>query len=312
MADKREKTISYRRALWFNEHPDKINLAMCVSHATEKLHGIAGRTIQRGDQELKLAALKTDAHKGHFLHITIETPGDSASIVPVAAPGADIVEVGTLPAPNDAEFMDGDAFVYVRGNDVCLCTTGCTDATVRNFLAELFRQAKIRKDADQFDLIKAADLNVVSMINSIGVKEVFLKSTIFDASAHYLERKGKPSGFLSELARVFKADIGAEKDGNPDALSIAVTFSLDGRKKHGMVLGEKRLKQLAELTVKNAEHDDEYVIVLLDGQKITPDEIYVKTITSIDAYGKSVVKSDAWNAIEAFYEKLANSGALEA
>lgn len=310
MADKRDKVIGYRRALWFNEHPETINLAMCISHAATKLPVIKDRTVVRGDQELKLASLQPDSAKGFYLHITIETPGDSTSVVPAVAATAETVEVSTMPPPNNGEFMDGDAFVYVRGNDVCLCTTGCTDNTIRWFLAELFMKAKIRKDADQFDIVKAASLNKASMIHSIGVKEIVLKSTIFSASSHYLKRKGQPAGLLYELSRVFKADIGAQNDSNEDALSVAITLTLDERRK-GITLGEARMKQMAERTLKHAEDGDEFVIVLLDGQQIRPDEIYVKTTASIEGFGKSVVKYKAWEELKIFYAKLEANGALE-
>jgi hypothetical protein len=311
MVDKRDKTVSYRRALWLNENPETINLGMCISLMAAKLTVVSDRIVRRGDQELKLVGFLAQPDKGHFLHITIETPGDSASIVPTASPTAEEVEVDTLPPPNHAEFMDGDAFVYVRGNDVCVCMTGCTDSTIRYFLAELFKKAHIRKDADQFDLVKVADLNRVSMIHSIGVKEISLKGTIYEASAHYLKRKGKPSGLLSELAKVFKADLGAANDVNADALNVAIVFTLDGRRK-GVTIGEKRMKQFAEMTLKHAETDDEFIIELMDGQRITPGEIYVKTSVVIDSHGKSVLKSKAWGELRAFYTKLSDSGALEA
>jgi|SRR5579859_603426 len=310
MADKREKVISYRRANWFNDHPETINLGLCISLTASKLPAVKDRTVSRDDQELKLAALQIDPDKGHLLHITIETPGDFASVVPAAPAAAEAVEVSTIPPPNNAEYMDGDAFVYVLGNDVCLCTTGCTDSTIRWFLAELFNKANIRKDADQFELIKAASMNKISMLNSIGVKEIILKGTIFAASAHYLKRKGQPAGLLSELSRVFKSDLGTPNDGNEDALNIAVTLTLDKRRK-GITIGEDRLKKTAERAINSAEPNDDFVIVLLDGQQITPDEIYVKTEVLIESHGKSVVKPKAWNELKAFYAKLKASGALD-
>jgi len=156
MAQK-EKTVSYRRATWLSEHEGSINLAGCIKLALTKLLDVNARTFLRDNgQVMTLAKYQPDSHGGYYLHITAETPGEPASILPKRRRAKDEIEVGTAAPPSDSEFMDGDAFVYVRGNDVCLCGTAMQDSTVRYFLQELFKLAKIRQDATQFDRMHPA------------------------------------------------------------------------------------------------------------------------------------------------------------
>ncbi|MGQ0589442.1 MAG: hypothetical protein ACT4N8_07915 [Sphingosinicella sp.] len=124
MADKKEKIISFRRAEWLIDNPTSATLSGLLKQAIDKLQTAADRTVSRGDQEMILASLKPDKSNAFFLHITLDTPGEAASIVPKAGQTASEIKVGTSPPPKDAEFMDGDAFVYICGNDVALCTTG--------------------------------------------------------------------------------------------------------------------------------------------------------------------------------------------
>ena len=81
-----------------------------------------------------------------LIHATIETPGEAASVVPMAN-GSDEVDVRTINPPNDAEFMDGDAFLLICGNDVVLCATSVRDGAIIDLFKKLFLLSKLSKDA---------------------------------------------------------------------------------------------------------------------------------------------------------------------
>ncbi len=124
MADKKERTVSYRRADWLIQQPESINLASCIKQSSVRLKTVDERTIQRANGQLiRLASLKGRS-EGYLLHLTVETPGESASVVPKVEVAIEETEVSTASPPEGMEFMDGDGFLYVKGNDVCLCTTG--------------------------------------------------------------------------------------------------------------------------------------------------------------------------------------------
>ena len=237
MAAKKDKTLSYRRAIWLNENPASISLASCIKQATAKLTGIDDRTIPRdGGQLMKLLKMKADRQGGFSLHISIETPGESASIVPTKH-GVPDVDVSTIKPPPNAEFMDGDAFLYVRDDDVCLCSTIIRDGAITYYLRELFQKADFRKDSTMFDLIKVADIDKVKLLKAQGVKEIHIRSALFEASASFHQRKGQTLGILGAAAKQLKAVLGKEHDVTSDALQVAMTIKTDERRK-GMKLGE--------------------------------------------------------------------------
>jgi hypothetical protein len=247
---------------------------------------------------------------GYLLHFTADTPGEAASIVPKKAIVADEIQVGTAAPPADAEFMDGDAFLYVNHNDVCFCATGLRDSTIRHVLQEFFRLARIRKDADQFDLLKIADVNKVKLLQSQGVAEIELRSTLSVATVSYNRRKLQPQGILGAAAKQVKAILGKEHDVTSDALRVMLTIKSDKRRL-GIALGEKRLKTLATSVINDQETDDEYVIITKGGQRIGPNENLMRSTVMIDAIGKSVQRDKAWKELYSFYETLESSGALE-
>lgn len=309
MVEKRDKTLSYRRAEWFNADPSSISLGRCLKEALAKLKDIDERTVVRdSSQHMKLLKSKADKQGGFSLHISIETPGESASIVPTTH-GTE-VDIKTLAPPAEAEFMDGDAFLYVRDNNVCLCATALRDGAIAYYLSQLFRKAKIRRDADQFELMKVADINKVDLMHAQGVKEIIIRASLYKASANLSRRRNQTVGILGATARQVKAVLGKEHDVTPDSLRVALALKTDRRFK-GVHLGEKRIEDLAANLLKNQEEDDEFIIVTKLGQRIGPTEIYIKSVASIKGVGKSVERDAAWRALNNFYESLDAMGALE-
>jgi hypothetical protein len=220
------------------------------------------------------------------------------------------IDVTTTAPPDGTEFMDGDAFVYVRGNDVCLCATALHDTSVRQFLALFFSKASIRHDAGIFDLMKVADVNKIKFLHAQGVKEIELRSTLYEATRHYHDRKSQTRGIVGSVAKHVKAILGNEHDANEDAIRVVLTLVTDARRK-GIIVGEKRIKTLALDLLKSPEKDDDFVIITKNGEKIGPKEIFLRSTVELDAQGKSVAKDKAWKELAKFYNTLAGTGALE-
>ena len=310
MADKKERTVSYRRAEWIIKNPGSITLSSALQQAAAKRTTVEARTIVRDNgQLLKLATLTPDKHGGFYLHLTLETPGEAASIIPAVARTSDHVEVKTVAAPKKTEFMDGDAFVYIRDNHVCLCATGIHDSTIQFFLQTFFKDAKFRKDAHQFSLLKIASVDKIKLIESQGVKEIELGASVYEATRHYQRRKAQPQGLLGAISRHLKTVLGAANDVNHDALAVSLTIKAD-RRRLGLPLGEKRIQTLATGLIDNQEKDDKFVIITKGDQRISPDEIFVRSKVQIDSKAKSVDRDKAWHEVYEFYEMLSSSGAL--
>lgn len=310
MAETRQKTISYHRAEYQIDVPDSISLAACIKDATDKRQTVTERTILRSNgQIVRIATHRIDQNKGHFLHLTADTPGEPASIVPIVDDAAKEVLVETTAPPEGSEFMDGDAFLYVRDNDICICATTISVAAIRQFFVKFFENAKIRKDAGMFDLLNATDTARLARIINSGVKTIEIKSSLYNASMTYRKRKSEPVGALDVVSRFFKAIFANEHDVTEDALRVAVTLTSDGRAK-GLVVGQKRLNDLATIMLEKEEDDDDFVIVLNNKEKILPGEIFLRTKVDIAVKGKSVDRDKAWQKVLDYYNGLLGTGAI--
>jgi hypothetical protein len=314
MADKKEKVLTYRRAIWVrDEKTPPIHSTLCgfIKQASNKLKDVAARTLARDNgQAIKLAIMKPDKEGGVYLHIVADTPGESASVVPKVKGAATEIKLGTAAPPPDTDFLDGDAFVYVRNDDVCLCGTAVHDATVGNFLRAFLRKAGLGVRASQFDLEKVANINKIKLMQSQGVKQIEFRSTLFKATADYHRRHAQPQGILGALGKQFKTVLGNVYDVNNDALRVELILKTDRRRK-GITVGEKEIKTLAIDTLNNQEDDDEFVIVTKSDQRIGPKEIHMRSKVLIESNGKTVERDKAWDELIGFYNTLDKAGALE-
>jgi len=207
--------------------------------------------------------------------------------------------------------MDGDAFLYVKDDHVCLCSTSLRDGAIRLFLYEFFAKAKLGKHANKFDLFKNPKLDKLKMLNTQGVKEIELRATVFQATAQYEKRKTKTSGLLRKIASHIQAVVGAEKEDFDDSLRVEVIIKTDERSRKHLTLGEKRIEDMAKDVVKNFEKDDDFTIVTNSGQKIKADEIFLTETVLIDGHGKSIKVQKAWDALSEFHKSIKKAGALE-
>jgi hypothetical protein len=167
--DKREKTISYRRAVWL-EGVHGLTLEKCLKDALRNLKTVDERTVIQHGQHKKCLNSKDGSSGGVFLHFAVDTPGEYASVVPKAPPGASELDLGIVEPPADGEWLDGDAFLFIRHDHMCMCTTALRDAAISTYLYDLFKKAEVRKDSDKFDLQKIADVTKLKMLHSQGVR----------------------------------------------------------------------------------------------------------------------------------------------
>jgi hypothetical protein len=308
MADKRVKTVSYRRAEWLVADPN-ISLEKYLRNANVKLATMKDRWVLLDEQTVRIAKDKNEGG-GLLLHLTTETEGEAASFVPKVPPNSTELDLKTQKPPANAEWLDGDAFLYVEADHVCICTTAVSDAAVRSFILEYFKKAKLPATSSKFDLNKVADITRIQMLRSQGVKEVEIRASMYKASASFHARRGTPMGSLGIAAKHLKAVLGKPNDVNPNALRVCLTLRTDEREK-GLVIGEKDIEDIAASVVKNAAHDDDYVIITKTGQRITPQEMFVRTTVEIEKDGKTVQRDKAWAVLIGFFHDLKNIGVLE-
>ena len=307
MAKSRKKTISYRRAEWLKVDSQKRTLEDFIAAAHAIYKTVKCRKFQRPDgQIVKCASYNPLDAGGAFLHLVAETPGDEASTLSAEDEEKEASEVGVAPPPTGKEFMDGDIFVYVVGNNVCLCSTVLRDAVLTLYLQSVFQKAKLGEVATMFELQKVANIDKLKVIQAEGVKEIDIKASLYDASLHCETRNATTMRALGVAAKHIKAVFGSNPKASPDNLQVGITIVADGRMK-GRILGDDHIKKLAKEVV---EGDDDYVIVTKKNQRISKDEIYVRDKVDIAKHGKSIKRDAAWEALSNFYTGLLTSGVV--
>ncbi|MBN8958343.1 MAG: hypothetical protein J0H17_17535 [Rhizobiales bacterium] len=313
MAEKKEKTVSYRRAVWVDD-VSGIDLEWCIREAHLKLKTVEERTIGYGGTLTRSARQRnvgSDDKSGLVLHLVADTPGESASVVPKVPERSSGLDLKTEAPPPDGEWLDGDAFVFVKGDHVCFCATGMRDGSIHWFLRELFKKAHLRKDSERFELAKAADITKLRLLHSQGVKEIEIKALVSQATALYEKRKATTYGTLGAAGKFLKSIWKAPNDYTNDSLNMVLSLKVDKRRRNGIKLGEKRIEALAVDIVKNAEKGDDFSILTKTGQRITQSEIFIRSKVLIDGEGKTVKRDKAWNELVEFYKVLTRSGSVE-
>jgi hypothetical protein len=302
MANQREKTVSYRRAEWFQDAAG-LTLEKCIRDANKTLTTIEQRTINRGGQHTCIAKAQ-DTRPGLFVHITADTPGEFASVVPKVKANASEMDLKVAKPPPDGEWLDGDAFLYVNDDHVCLCSTSLREGAVTYFLKEFFKKASLRRDSIGFELMKAADISKIRLIRSQGVRELEIRGTLYKATAEYEKRKTQVTGTLGLIGKHLKAAILKKPhDVTPDGVRVSLTLKADRRFGKSIGVGYKNIEALAADVINNTEADDDYVIITKTGQRISQKEIFMRS--------KVPIESKAWRECSHFFNVLKEAGVVE-
>lgn len=314
MKESVEKTLSYRRSDWTHESGHPRTLQDAVIFAFDNLGSVGGRTFKRtSGQELSYAHHKRPTSGGVLVHLTADTPGEYASAVPRSKDNQSSINTSIVPPPDTLEYMDGEAFLYVHGNNVISCQVSISDSAVHMSLYDLIRKANSPDKRLGFILNRVMDANIYKLIESIGVREIDLHTTIHRATADYNRRKAHAQSVMGAAAKHLKALVGRDNDYTEDALVLSVSICSDRRSTPSKLkLGQAELSSLSINIIENLEDDDEFKIILNNDHKITRNELNVTKKFNFDRFGKSIRRDDAWDALVNYYLELKRDGYLEA
>lgn len=311
MVEQRDKVLSYRQVHWFRKPRQGTSLEDLIVKSYAELKTAKARTVKRKAQTVRLSKKRQRTGGGIWLHYTVDTPGEYASIVMSGKDDDEDVETGTVQPPSNAEYLDGDAFVLVVKNDVFTCTTAIREKAIRFIIAATLEKAGLDKDSDQFDVRAAANINKVALMHAEGVREIDLKASLYAASHRHSERKHVPSNLMKAVANGIKAFIDPEIPDEDDNLKVSLIMKTDGRMRTGVVSGRRKIENIAQGIIETAEDDDEFKIITRKGQTISQSEIYMNTKVSLEKNGKSVSREHAWSELESYYSDLDENGSLE-
>ncbi|WP_339897882.1 hypothetical protein [uncultured Gilvimarinus sp.] len=316
----KNKKFYYRRAKWSAQ--EKITLEDILVDAHEQLGTVGKRSFSVGSgAEITGAAFKVD--NGLYLQIASYVPDESTSIIDKSKRSKQST-VSAQAAPDGKDYIDGDVFVYIKGNHVILCPSGIREQVAETYILNILRAVDKKDIAKTFELDKVAKTNKLRMIKEEGVKEIDLNTSLYEASLIHLNRNNpKVSSIKKAIADQVIAIFGKDKDLNEikekENVNVGVSLKYDGRaaRSHQKdpefgVSGKKRLERTAEQIISEFESESEnengFTIVTNAGNKITSDEIRVSDSFRVDVLGKSLSQSSAWKKLKEYHDRLAADG----
>lgn len=317
----KNKKFYYRRAVWDGQ--GKVSLERLLVDAHRTLDTVGKRTFEVGSgAEIRGANFKDN--DGLYLQIASYVPGEATSIIDKDKT-AKSSNVDAQNAPSGKDYLDGDIFVYIKGNHVILCPSGAREKVVETYIWHILRACNHKDIAKTFELDKVAKASKLKMIRDEGVKEIDLDSSLYEASLLHMD-KSKPKvssikrSVADQLAAIFGKDKELKEIKEKENLNIKITLKIDGMeaRRHSKEpdfgdAGRKRLEKTAEQIISEFESDDENGFVIVTGMnnRITAEEIRVSDLFKVKTLGKSLSRQSAWFKLKEYYNRLNDDGVFK-
>jgi hypothetical protein len=317
----KNKKFYYRRAKWDDQGQQSLESILIEAH--QILDNVGKRTFKvSSGAEIRGASFKDD--NGLYLQIASYVPDESTSIIDKSKQ-AKQSNVTAQTAPDGKDYLDGEVFVYIKGNQVILCPSGVRENVVETYVLYILRAIEKKEIAKTFELDKVAKTDKLRMIKDEGVKEIDLNTSLYEASLIHMDQQNPKIGgwkkaMANQLSAVFSKDKDLRDIAEKENLNVKVTIKFDGREarrnskdpEFGKA-GKKRLEKTAEqvLAEFEAEHENGFVIVTGAGNRITSDEIRVSDSYRVETLGKSISKSATWTRLKEYHDRLDADGVFK-
>ncbi len=306
----KKRTLTYRRAVWHvaEDH----DLQYYVRRIHQRLTTTRARTFQYTGGTVLTGMCFESRHGSALGHLAQFVPHDHASTIPVPSVELADSDAAELPPPRGREFLTGDLFFLVHGNNVLLCPSGARESALKAYLDRAGEATGERGLMSRCGIEPVANVAKLALIREEGVKSIQLDATLFSASLmdeqvptvrrHVLSRVG------DSLLDLFGDDPDLAQAAEDENITVYLEVVFDKRRKGG-VIGQRRMQGLASQLVK--EHEPGFRIVTGSGGVIESDELKIQQPVPLRPRGSSVEREHAWEALLGFLEDLRRSGALE-
>lgn len=306
------KTLEYRRARFLD---DGQSLEQLVRQAWGQFETQALRTVTLGDGRSTVGLRARDLNAAGFaVHCARYIDGQSVGTIQTT-PAAE-VDIGEQPPEPGENFLNSDLMALVKDNHVICMNCGRNAGSLRIYFQQLFRQAGFDDSSRQFELVRVANPDKISIIESFGVKRVDLQIDISDAAAtELIDGAGGSSawrnitGSLGDaLQAITGRDETIEQIRRAEKGTMKVSINVP---KGDLSAAKEGLAQLSEDVVEDEESEN-YIIHLGNGDTIKPNEVSVRKQVKLDAAANSVSVFQAWEAMREYFDELMESGQVEA
>ncbi len=296
----RERTLSFRRVEW--PVPSAATLSQLVAATLAPREKPFETQLSRPDGSNWQVRNRSGDASELLIHVVAYVPGEQASTVPLAV---DATDLGRASPPEDQEFLEGDAMMLIKGDDVVLCVSAVQERSLIDYVRALLSTSGFDAQSKQFSLQKHANRDVINQLLKEGVRKVRLNVTAPEVSA--ILPFGGSWGRLGSLAEraleLVRGLAGSDRsDQELDRLVGLRSYVEIRADNEHLDQGAK----IASNVLDNIEGD--YEIVTMRGIRITPSEIALKEKVSFTADGKTVVYSEVWAKMREFYGRLKLAG----
>lgn len=311
MKEKKQRTLFYRRAVW-NEKTS-MNLEEHLKKVHRKLTSTSLRTFKY--HEFEIQCLKVENKPaGMFFHVASYIPEQPASLVP-AASSSESVDTETQMPPAKRNYMEGDIFFMVSGNDLILLPSGARESIALAYISLSLGSGGTDINL-KYDIEAIADINKVKMIQNEGVKKIALNTSIYDATLKHEEMKSHRhtsksfyDGAAQFIFKLFKEDHNIEDMKEMENLSVRIELSYNSRKK-GFDVGSDYLQNTAKELIKD-EDSEGFSIITNKGNKLDENQIRISSKMKFKTYGKSIYRKEAFDFMQQYLKDLKDKGVLD-
>ena len=299
------RTITYSRATWAPpaSHTLQSALAGCVAALPD-----AAQTrlpLRTGHAEVRHRDTRPQDIR---LHIAAWTDDEAMSTVPDVPTGS-AADLGSLPAGQDWDYLDGDGMVLVSDDHYLSLASGLSQRSIEHYIRALLG-TQGRQDIASFQLFPVADPAVVHRVQQEGVKKFNLNVAQYKETTHdsdgpttIVENIGSNlSAILSLVDRdERRADILAAAN-----VSAKLVISLDRRRPGATP------EDLASVATPIAsESEDSIEMETTSGHRIKHGQLILKKVVDVDAFAKTVHHQHSWELMEEYLRELRLSGMLD-
>ncbi|SEQ26184.1 hypothetical protein SAMN04488043_104174 [Thalassovita gelatinovora] len=214
---------------------------------------------------------------------------------------------------NSENYLETAIFALISDNNIASVNAGRGGATLREFLRGYFQNMGLEEDAAKFDLTRIAAVDKIQKIqNSGGVEKVQLDLALKEATMMHIEEtidgKLRADGLRSQLAavaqKIFASQGHPAKLANSNNGKMRLTISVPSRDPQPAKEG---LDAVAGVLTED-EFSDDYVLMLRNGDTITPSEISAKCRIRVSRYANTLDLNEVMTALRGYMAELYLNG----
>ena len=309
----KKKPFHYARAV-ITPKAEQRNLQQLIDDTYSRLHTLESRTHQFSDG----ISLQTRHYNkrarlhGSQLHVVAFTNNEPTTIVPRPKPRQVDADLGQAMPPRDADYMDGEVFLLIRGNHVLICAAGVavSDSKVARFIEHLVLASGASTSTVSIFLHRVADVSKLKLIGRHGVKALALNASMDDAGLRNTLRTSARKKILGGVLDTFKALVSMDDEETDDEarahLEAEVTIKVD-RYGRGEI-SQTKLNELAKLAL---DEDEGVRVVLTNGTVLAGNRISTHKYFEITHKAKGMFRTDALDKMDGYMNELKADGYFE-